>query len=109
MNKVKQVALGIVLISMVAAPVLALAQVSPVTSLAQVTLVINKILATAQTILFAVAGIFIIWAGFTYLGAGGDPEKTNKAKNQLVYAIIAIVIGLLAAGVSLIIREVIEK
>jgi hypothetical protein len=49
-------------------------------------------------VLLAVAAIFIIWAAFLYLTSGGDEEKLQKAKNYLVYAIVAVVIALAGRG-----------
>lgn len=49
-------------------------------------------------IFFIIAVLFIIFAAFTYLTAGGDPEKTTNAKNQLIYAAVAIAVALLAVG-----------
>ncbi|KKL68087.1 hypothetical protein LCGC14_2128510, partial [marine sediment metagenome] len=68
--------------------------------------VINRIGAFLQTLLFALAGIFIIIAGFQYLTAQGDPEKTKSAKNMIMYAIIAIVIGLVAFGIEAIVKAI---
>ena len=56
--------------------------------------------------LLIVAVIFIFLAAFSYMTAAGDPEKMGKAKSKLIYAIIAIVIALVAKGVQLILRDV---
>ena len=69
-------------------------------------LVIDRIGGFLQTLLFALAGIFILIAGFQYLTAQGDPEKTKSAKNMIVYAIVAIVIALVAFGVEAIIKAI---
>lgn len=58
-----------------------------------------------QYLLFALAALFIVMAAFTYLLAGGDPEKTSKAKNQVVFSIIAIAIALLATGIVLVVKS----
>lgn len=50
-------------------------------------------------LVLALAVIFILYAAFMYLTSGGDEEKVKKAKQFLVYAIIAIAIGLLARGI----------
>jgi len=47
---------------------------------------------------FIIAVLFIIFAAFTYLTSGGDPEKVGNAKNQLIYAAVAIAVALLALG-----------
>ena len=56
-------------------------------------------------IFFVVAVMFILFAAFNYLTAGGDAEKITTAKNQLIYAAIAIVVALLAVGFEVIIRN----
>jgi len=43
-----------------------------------------------------VAAIFIVYAGWQYITAGGDDEKTKKGLSTLVQAIIGIAIILLA-------------
>lgn len=59
---------------------------------------LNKILTWIGTIFWIAAAIFVLYAGFLYLTAGGDPEKVGKANHQLIYAIVAIVIGIMAFG-----------
>jgi len=39
---------------------------------------------------------FVIMAAFKYLTAAGDPEKVKMASHQLLYAAVAIVVGILA-------------
>ena len=56
----------------------------------------DQIAGSMQFILFAAAGIFIVIAGYQYLTAQGDADKTVGARNMIFYAVIAIVIGLLA-------------
>jgi len=67
-----------------------------VTSLADTEALVSQIVGVMQTILFAVAAIFVVIAGYQYLTAQGDPEKTANARNVLIYAIIAVGIGILA-------------
>ncbi|MGB9681333.1 MAG: hypothetical protein ACPLXL_02205 [Minisyncoccia bacterium] len=40
--------------------------------------------------------IFIIYAGFTYVTSGGDPGKTKKALQILIYALIGLAVAILA-------------
>lgn len=56
-------------------------------------------------IFFIIAVLFIIVAAFTYLTKAGQPEEIKKAHTQLVYAVIAIVVALLAVGAEAIIKE----
>lgn len=58
-------------------------------------------------IFFILAVIFLIIAAIMYLTAVGDQEKIGKAKSMLIYAIIALVIGILAWSLEGILRSVI--
>lgn len=49
-------------------------------------------------VLLLLAVIFFIYAGFLYLTSGGEEEKVKKAKDFLVYGLIAVAVGLLAKG-----------
>lgn len=59
-------------------------------------------------LLLALATIFIIIAAFLYLTSAGDEEKVKKAKNLIVYAIIAIAIGFVAYGGVALIRSMLS-
>jgi hypothetical protein len=47
-------------------------------------------------IVFAV--IMVLIAAYGYLTSGGDPEKVKTASHRLLYAAIAIVVGLIAVS-----------
>ena len=51
--------------------------------------------------IFAVVGalavLFLVIGGTRYALAGGDPEKVKKAKNEILYSMIGLVIAALAA------------
>ncbi|MFH1347052.1 MAG: pilin [Spirochaetota bacterium] len=69
-----------------------------ITTVSSLVDIIRGVVKWIYTIFFIIAVLFIIFAAFTYLTAGGDPEKTTKAKNQLIYATVAIAVALLALG-----------
>lgn len=54
---------------------------------------------TIMTIVFQVAAaisvLIIVIAGLSYVISQGDPQRTNKAKDAILYAIIGLVISLL--------------
>ncbi len=81
---------------------------SPITSVTEVEGVLNNIVRWAQIIFFILAALFIIFAAFEYLTAGGDDEKVKKAKNMLIYAIVAIAVALVAGGVRTLVRTFLE-
>jgi len=58
------------------------------------------------TIFVILAVIFLIWAAFLYLTAAGNDEKVKRAKNALIYAIVAIVIAILAGSLPSLIANI---
>ena len=61
----------------------------------------------AFIILVLVTVLFIIIGAFTFLLAGGDPEKAKAGQSYILYAVIAIVVALLAKAVPSIVRAVV--
>ena len=49
--------------------------------------------------LFVAATILIVLAAFDYLFSKGDPEKVKAGQNALIYAIVALIVGVLAGGI----------
>lgn len=107
----KKVLVGIMLLS----PVLAFGQsfgtnvpTTNVTSLSAVESVITKIVNWLTGLFFVAAILFIFYAAFLYLTAGGDEEKVKKAKNQLMYSIVAIAVALLAGTMRYIVQSILS-
>ena len=72
---------------------------SPITSVGGGVGFICYLLGWAFTLLIVLAVVFVLFAAFSYLTAGGDTEKVAKANKSLMFAAVAIVIGLIAKGV----------
>lgn len=53
--------------------------------------------------LLIAAVIVVLMAAFTFLTAAGDADKTAKARGYITYAIIAIVVGVLAKAIVVLI------
>ena len=51
--------------------------------------------------------MWIIWAGFAYVTAQGNPTKIQKAHQQLMWSLIGAGILLGAAGISLVVQNTI--
>jgi len=60
---------------------------------------INAIVNWLFIILIVAAVIIIIIAAWTFLTAAGDADKTKSARNLIIYALIAIVVGFLAKAI----------
>ncbi|MDP3004099.1 MAG: TrbC/VirB2 family protein [Candidatus Azambacteria bacterium] len=52
-----------------------------------------------------ISTIIIIWAAFLFMTSGGSEKKVTQARQTLWYAIIGLVILLLAKGVTSIVRS----
>ena len=55
--------------------------------------------------LIALAVLFIVIGAYRYLTSGGNPEKVKGANNTLLYAAIAVAVGLLARSIPLIVAD----
>ncbi len=80
----------------------------PITSVTDVQNTITGIVNWMISIFWIAAVGAIIWAAFTFLMAGDDKEKVEKAKKMLLYAVIAAAIALLANGISAITYSVLK-
>lgn len=69
--------------------------------------ILGNVLGFAFGLLIVLAAIFIVYAGFLYLTAGGEEEKVKKAKNYLVYAVVALVVAGIAQVIILIAKNII--
>jgi hypothetical protein len=65
--------------------------------------ILNQVITILFYVLMFAAVICILLAAFYYLTAQGDGEKVGKAKATLLYAVIAIVIAVLARSVPFIV------
>jgi hypothetical protein len=47
----------------------------------------------------ALALVFVIYGGILFVTSGGDAEKTTKARNTLLYAVIGVIVVVLAYAI----------
>lgn len=82
-------------------PLLALAQVpgSIITSPVQIAALLQKVLNFVGAIVLTIAMIMLLYAAILYLTAGSSETIHTKAKSVLIYAIVGIVIAVLAYSV----------
>lgn len=115
MNKIKKFIIHTLLIAIaISFPLMAIAQTTggyyPVPTPGKITTpgaLIAKIAPIAEALyklLFAIAVLFFLMAAFSYLFSGGDPGKIKKASAQLLYAVIAIVVGFFAFSITKIVE-----
>ncbi len=73
---------------------------SPINSVQQVPILLNTLLKWGYWFFFFLTVVFVLWAAFGYLTAGGDEKKVAAAKNKIIYAIVAVAIALIATGIN---------
>ncbi|MBI4119494.1 MAG: hypothetical protein HY456_01440 [Parcubacteria group bacterium] len=108
-----KIAIGLtasIAVSAMLMPFLAAAQIqsppqAPVTRIEDLIRVLNTLVNWLFAILMIIAVIFIFYAAYLYLTAGGDPEKVKTATKQLVFAAIAIAVALIAQGVKFVVSQ----
>lgn len=86
-----------------------LAEGSPISSPEQILRVLEKIVRWTYTIFFIVAIFFILVAAFNFLTAQGETEKVKSARNQILWASIAIAIALISVAAAQIIQSFISN
>jgi len=59
-------------------------------------------------ILLLISVVIIIFGAFTYMTSGGNSDKINKAKGIIVYAVIGIIVALLARLVPSIVNFILS-
>jgi len=78
---------------------------SPVKDVTTIQQIFINIIGWIYTVFFAVAVLFILLAAYNFVTSSGSEDKVSLAKNQLKYAVIAIVVALVASGVSVVIER----
>src|SRR3989344_5960036 len=58
-------------------------------------------------IFFSVSILVLIWAGFLFLTAQGDPAKITASKKLVIWAIVGIVVAILAFSVINVIEQIV--
>ncbi|MDO8470165.1 MAG: hypothetical protein Q7S84_04110 [bacterium] len=107
-------AAGIVLASAIATPFAVLAQPDPtltdfsLSGISGISKLGGKIGGWMLGILLVLAVIFILAAAFLYLTSGGDEAKVGKAKSYIIYAIVAVVVGILAKTIITLVQSLVN-
>jgi len=82
---------------------LALAQIEPAPEVEPIG-ALETIIDIVFTVLIVLAVLFLIIAGFYFVTASGNPEQIGKARNMVIWAIVGVVVALLARGIVSFIR-----
>ena len=81
--------------------------VNPLGEQTNIITIIDRVSQWALGLLLVLAAVFIIYAAYLYLTAAGNEENVGKAKNVIIYAAIAIAVGLLSRVIVFLVRGLI--
>jgi len=62
--------------------------------------IIGKVIGVVLSLVGIILVIIIVYAGFTWMTGGGDPEKIKDAKSWMLNAVIGLLICLVAYSLS---------
>lgn len=66
---------------------------------------INTIIGWFQGLVLLIGIVMIIWAGLTWMMAGGDAAKLGEARSRLIYGLIGIGVAILAYGAQAFVKS----
>ena len=102
-NFIKKVAIGAGLGASLLLPLLAMAQPQPpalpgpvISSPADISKIITSVYNGVTGTILLIAIIMILYAAFLYMTAGASETTMGKAKTALIYAVVGLVIAILA-------------
>lgn len=76
-----------------------------VTSIGDIMRIVETAVNWAFSLILILAVLFIFYSAWLYMTAGGNPEKVESAKKNLLYAVVGIVIALLARSIIALVRN----
>lgn len=65
----------------------------------------QKIFDLLFTLALFLTVIFLVWAGFNFITAGGNPEKVEKGKRIILYCLIGFLVAILSKGTTLFLAQ----
>lgn len=68
-----------------------------------------KVVNFLASFLLAIAAFFIIYSGFKFVSASGNPEKLKEAKDSLKNALIGTALILVASTVGVVVENLIKS
>jgi hypothetical protein len=69
----------------------------------------DNLLGIATTVGMAAAGLFLAWAGFLYMTAGGSPRRMESAKDAAFAAIGGLAVVMLSKTIAGLVNNALPK
>lgn len=115
MKKIKEIGLWVITLSLVLSPAASiLAQNQPTEPTVKGDLpywlnIVRTVFRWIYTIILIIAIALGLYAAFLYLTSGGDAGKVKQASKYLIYAIIGLVVAVLAFSITRIVGSLIGE
>jgi hypothetical protein len=55
-------------------------------------------------IVIALASVFLLYAAFLYVTSRGEGEKIENAKKIIIFAVVALIVAAIAAGIPAVVK-----
>jgi len=72
---------------------------------AKVQTFIQSVVTVMVTLAGAIAAVFFVWGGITYITSSGNPESLDRAKKTIIYAAIGLVIAIAALVITNVVTD----
>ena len=70
---------------------------------------INNVMNWFFIIVLIIAVMFLLYAGFLFITAGGDPDKVNTARQNVMYAMVGVAVAVLAKGIVALVQGLMQS
>lgn len=80
----------------------------PIQNVSGIVAIFQTALKFVATVFWIISVIFVFYAGYLFATYGANPKRVEDAKNQLLYAAIAIAVGLMAYGLPLFVKNILS-
>lgn len=77
----------------------------PLQSVQDVILLITAIVTQIQIVFWIVAAGSALYAAFLFIRGGSNSESLKKAKNQIIYTVVAVALGVIAYGIPALVEN----
>lgn len=110
----KRVITSLILVSLLVAPIIVLAQVDaegrpepPGWGDVEIMETLDSIVDWLFAILMIIAAAWLIIAGYYFVTAAGDPDRTKKARDFVLYALVGVLVGFMARGLVMLVARIV--
>jgi len=103
----KKIVLSLTLTSLLVFPVLVFAADAPPESV-DIMATLDGIVDWVFSILVVFAAIMLVWAGFSFVTAGGDATKLGEARQKILFALIGIIVAFASRGLIAFVQTLVK-